>query len=124
MTRLGKTTAFVALARALRGAGKDGSPGVGERLRAVPRLVTATLTGRYHGTTRGQIGLLALAVLYTLSPVDLVPEAIIPLLGLADDALVVSWIAGRLLAETETFLQWEHMGGRARSTVVEGQVVN
>ena len=123
MSRLGKTSAFVALARALRGAGRNGTPGIGQRLRAVPRLVTATLSGRYHGTTPGQLGLRALAVLYTLSPIDLVPEAFIPLLGLADDAFVVSWIAGRLLSETEAFLQWEKVRGDD-ATVVEGQVVN
>jgi uncharacterized membrane protein YkvA (DUF1232 family) len=124
MSRVGRTTAFVALVRALRGAGKNGSAGVGERLRAVPRLVRATLAGRYRGTTRGQLGLIALAVLYTLSPIDLVPEAFIPLLGLADDALVVSWIAGRLLAETEAFLSWERAEpSRSREDVVEGHVV-
>lgn len=124
MARMRKTTAFVALARALRGAGREGSPGLRERLTALPRLVVATLSGRYHGTTRGQLGLIGLGVLYAVSPVDLVPEAFIPLLGLADDAFVVTWIAGRLLAETEAFLQWERAepAGR-RPDVVAGQVV-
>lgn len=124
MARLRKTTAFVALARALRGAGRDGSPGVGERLTALPRLVVATLSGRYRGTTRGQLGLIALGVLYAVSPVDLVPEAIIPLIGLADDAFVVTWVAGRVLAETEAFLRWEKAEPSARRPdVVPGQVV-
>ncbi len=124
MARVGRTTAFVALVRALRGAGRHGTPGIGERLRAVPRLVGATLSGRYRGTSRGQLGLLALAVLYTLSPIDLVPEAFIPFLGLADDALVVSWIAGRLLSETEAFLSWEDAEPAPRhDDVVEGHVV-
>lgn len=124
MGRLRKTTAFVALARALRGAGRDGSPGIGERLGALPRLVGATLSGRYRGTTRGQLGLIALGVLYVVSPVDVVPEAIIPLIGLADDAFVVTWLAGRVLAETEAFLSWEKAepSGR-RPDVVPGQVV-
>ena len=132
MARAGRRTALVALVRALRGSSRAGSPGVGERLRSVPRLVAATLSGRYQGTTRGQLGLLALAVLYTLSPVDLVPEAFIPLIGLADDALVVSWIAGRLLSDTEQFLDWERRerarprggtGPGRRPDVVPGQVV-
>jgi uncharacterized membrane protein YkvA (DUF1232 family) len=112
MTRAPTATAFVALARALRGASRPGEPDVGERVRSVPRMVSATLTGRYQGTSRGRLGLLALAVLYALSPVDLVPEAFVPVLGLADDALVVSWIAGRLLVETDGFLRWEK--GRPR----------
>lgn len=124
MSRVGRTTAFVALVRALRGAGKSGDSGLGERLRAVPRLVGATLGGRYPGTTRGQLGLIGLGVLYTLSPIDLVPEAFIPLLGLADDALVVTWIAGRLLAETEAFLNWERAEPDVRrDDLVQGHVV-
>jgi uncharacterized membrane protein YkvA (DUF1232 family) len=124
MGRVGRTTAFVALVRALRGAGRRGTPGLGERLRAVPRLVSATLAGRYRGTTRGQLGLIGLAVLYTLSPFDLVPEAFIPLLGLADDALVVTWIAGRVLSETEAFLSWERAEPRRDADdVVQGHVV-
>jgi uncharacterized membrane protein YkvA (DUF1232 family) len=101
-----RTAAFVALARALRGASRPGAAGLGESLRAVPRWVTATLTGRYHGTTRGQLGLLALAALYVVSPVDLLPE-MIPLIGLADDAVVVTWLAGRLVVEAGSFLEWE-----------------
>jgi uncharacterized membrane protein YkvA (DUF1232 family) len=127
MGRVGRTSAFVALVRALRGATRAGEPGLGERLRAVPRLVSATLSGRYRGTTRGQLGMVALAVLYTLSPIDLVPEAFLPLIGLADDALVITWIAGRLLGETDAFLRWERAEPRAARSpeedVVEGHVV-
>ncbi|GAB3600300.1 hypothetical protein GCM10027446_33460 [Angustibacter peucedani] len=102
-----RTAAFVALARALRGASGPGGAGLGESLRAVPRWVPATLTGRYPGTTRGQLGLLAAAVLYVVSPVDLVPEVFIPVLGLADDAFVITWLAGRLIGESGSFLAWE-----------------
>jgi len=31
-------------------------------------------------------------------------------LGLADDALVLSWLATRLVEETEAFLDWEQAG--------------
>lgn len=130
MARSGRTTAFIALARALRGSAQGGEPGLGRRLGAIPRLVRATLRGEYRGTTRRDLALIALAVLYTLSPVDFVPELFIPFLGLADDALVVTWIAGRLLAETEAFLGWESSGERtaggapAHQDVVPGRVVH
>lgn len=107
-----RTTAFVALARALRGANRPGNAGLGETLRAVPRWTAATLTGRYPGTTRGQLGLLALAALYVISPVDVLPELVLPLVGLADDALVVSWVAGRLVQEAGSFLDWERAARR------------
>ena len=31
----------------------------------------------------------------------------LPIVGLADDALVLSWLATRLVEETEAFLEWE-----------------
>lgn len=120
-----RSTAFVALARALSGSTRAGEPGISERLRAVPRLITATTNGQYRGTSRSQLGLLALAVLYILSPIDLVPEALLGLFGLGDDALAVGWIAGRLLNETELFIRWEGSQpcAPAGPDVVPGSVV-
>jgi uncharacterized membrane protein YkvA (DUF1232 family) len=87
---------------------------VGERLRALPRLVGATLGGRYHGTTPGRLGLMALAVVYVVSPLDLLPD-VLPLIGVADDAMVVAWLAGTVLQETGEFLAWER-GDTKRSS--------
>jgi uncharacterized membrane protein YkvA (DUF1232 family) len=50
---------------------------------------------------------MTMATVYVVSPIDLVPEAFLLVLGLADDALMVTWLAGALLAETERFLAWE-----------------
>jgi uncharacterized membrane protein YkvA (DUF1232 family) len=80
---------------------------MGERLTSLPRLVRATFTGEYPGATRGRLLMIAAAVAYVLSPVDLVPEAFLAVFGLADDAMVVSWIAAALINETEGFLAWE-----------------
>ena len=44
---------------------------------------------------------------YLVSPLDLIPEAVLPVIGLADDALVLSWLATQLVEETEAFLAWE-----------------
>ena len=57
--------------------------------------------------------------MYVVSPVDLVPELLLPFLGLADDALVISWIAASVINETETFLDWE----RDRQRTVRGDVI-
>lgn len=113
---------FAALAsvwRALRASHRPGTPGVGERLRSLPRLTAATIRGRYRGLTRGRLALMALAVAYIVSPIDLVPELFLPLIGLIDDAVVVAWLAGAVLLETERFLLWE----RGDVDVVRGQVV-
>jgi uncharacterized membrane protein YkvA (DUF1232 family) len=99
--------AFRTLATAIRTAMRPGSPALGERLASLPRLVRATFRGEYAGTTRGRLLLMLGAVAYVVSPVDVLPEAFLPLIGLADDAMVVSWIAASLINETESFLRWE-----------------
>ena len=86
---------------------------------SVPRLVRATVRGEYAGTTRGRLLALVAALLYVVSPIDLVPEMFLPVLGLGDDALVIGWIAARVINETESFLTWE----RNRDRTVRGHVI-
>jgi len=103
-SRLGTLRTFYT---ALRIAARPGGPSLWDRVAALPRLVRATLRGEYTGTTLGRLALLAAAVGYVVSPVDLVPELVVPLLGLLDDAFVVSWLAAQVLTQTEDFLSWE-----------------
>ena len=114
--------AMTALWRAISGRRRPGGPSVLQQLAALPRLVAATLGGRYPGMTRGRLGLMALALLYVVSPMDVVPEAALLLVGVADDAMVLAWLAGALLSETDAFLTWEKDSGR-RPDVVPGEVV-
>jgi uncharacterized membrane protein YkvA (DUF1232 family) len=120
--RMGRTAAMRALWQVSRGARQPGVPGLGERLRALPRMVGLGLTGRYPGVTRGRLGMFVLAAVYLVSPVDLVPELFVPVLGLGDDALLLTWLAGAVLADTGDFLAWEADAGR-RGQVVTGQVL-
>lgn len=107
------------LVQALIGARRPGAPGVGERLAALPRMLSQGLRGSYPHLDRSRMLLVALGLLYVVSPVDLVPEMFIPLLGLGDDAVLVAWLAGTVLSETEAFLAWE----RDAAKVVEGEVI-
>ncbi|MFV2011979.1 MULTISPECIES: YkvA family protein [unclassified Micromonospora] len=113
---LKRAAAFAALGRALT-AGARGGPSLGRRLAALPRMIRATMRGDYDGGLR--LALMTAAVAYVASPFDLVPEAMLLMLGIVDDALVVTWLAGSVLAETERFLDWE----ARRESVVPGQVV-
>ncbi|HZY00362.1 MAG TPA: YkvA family protein [Dermatophilaceae bacterium] len=111
--------ALRSLATAFRTATRPGTPGVGTRLTSLPRLVWATFRGEYSGTSRGRLFAILGALLYVISPVDLVPELFLPFIGLGDDALVISWIAVSLINETESFLHWE----RDRDLTVHGDVI-
>lgn len=113
---LKRAAAFAALARALT-SGVRGGPSLGRRLAALPRMIMATLRGEYDGGLR--LVLMTAAIAYIASPIDLIPEAFLTVLGLADDALMISWLAGSVLAETERFLEWE----ARRAAVVPGHIV-
>ncbi len=102
-----RLSAFATLWEALRGQRRPGSPGMGESLAALPRLTTMTLRGDYPGLDRNRLMLMGLALAYVVSPIDLMPEAVLLLAGFGDDALVLSWLAGTVLAESERFLAWE-----------------
>ena len=107
MSRNARLASVVAVARAVRMAVRPGGPSMGERAGAVPRMVRATFSGEYVGVSKGRLLLMLGAAGYLISPLDLIPEAFMPIVGLADDALVLSWLATRLVEETEAFLEWE-----------------
>lgn len=113
---LKRTAAFTALARALT-SGARGGPSLGTRLAALPRMIKATSRGEYDGGLR--IAMMAAATVYVVSPIDFIPEAFLAIFGLADDAIMVAWLAGSVLSETGRFLEWE---ARQRA-VVPGHVV-
>lgn len=110
-----RTAAFTALARALS-SGARGGPSLAKRLAALPRMLKATARGEYDGGLR--VALMAAATLYVVSPIDAVPEAFLFVIGLADDAVMITWLAGSVLSETERFLTWE----KQRASVLPGVV--
>lgn len=114
---LRRTAAFTALFRALT-SGARGGPSLGRRLAALPRMIRASTRGDYDGGLR--VALMAAATVYVVSPIDVVPEAALLLLGLADDAVMMTWLAGSILSETERFLEWESQ----QAAVLPGQVAN
>lgn len=110
---LKRTAAFTALGRALM-SGARGGPSIGKRLAALPRMVKATAAGEYDGAKR--LLVMAAATAYVVSPIDVIPEGFFLIFGLIDDAAMITWMAGSILAETERFLEWEKE--RARIVVV------
>lgn len=48
-----------------------------------------------------------LGVLYIISPIDLLPEVAIPVLGVMDDLAVLSMTIPKLIKEVDKFLLWE-----------------
>ncbi len=112
--RPARVAAFRALWRAVSQSRRPGAPDLADRARVLPRMVSGAASGRYPELSRGRLGLFLLAAVYLLSPIDLVPEAVLGLLGLVDDAVVALWLGGAFLDETERFLAWEKDRSAAR----------
>lgn len=110
--------ALGAVGAAVRSASRPGSPGLATRLSAVPRMVRAIRRGEYLGAGLSQVLLMLAAAGYVVSPVDLVPEAALLLGGMADDALVIGWLAVSIVRLTDDFLEWE-----ANRHALKGQVI-
>jgi Protein of unknown function (DUF1232) len=114
-----RLSAFRTLWRAISRGGRPGEPDTGERLRAVPDMVTDTISGRYSEMGRGRLALFAIALLYLVSPVDVIPEMFLTVFGLGDDAVVAMWLGGSLLVEADRYLGWRRM----QPGVVDGELV-
>lgn len=110
------------LAHALHSASATpGTPGLWERLLAVPRLIRAVRSGAYTGLSSTRVLMLLAGVGYVVSPVDVVPEGLLLVLGLTDDVLVIGWVAAALVREAQDFLVWErhHSAMTVPSRVVD-----
>lgn len=82
-------------------AGAAGSPL--DRVRAVPAMLGSTARGRNPQLPRYQLLLWLIALVYLVSPIDLIPE-FLPLLGIGDDIGVASWLLTSLYAESGNYI--------------------
>lgn len=92
-------------------------PTVARRLGAVPRMIRAVGAKEYPGSSPARLALMAAATAYLASPVDLIPRRLAPVAGLADDAVVLAWLASAIVQDTDAFLAWE----ATRKRTVQGR---
>jgi uncharacterized membrane protein YkvA (DUF1232 family) len=122
---MSKTRRTAAFATAASAAATEGPSSLITRLTALPRLVRDVMTGRFTDVSRGRLALMGLAILYIVSPIDLLPEAILTLPGMIDDVAVAGWLVASVLGATTAYLTWEgresDLGTDPR--VVPGEVV-
>ncbi|MET8046115.1 YkvA family protein [Streptosporangium sp. NPDC005286] len=95
-----------------RNVSKPGSPGLGARLRALPRMIGAVMRGQYPGMSKGKLTMMGLGVLYIISPIDVIPDFLV-LIGVADDFGVFLWLMSSLLGEGGRYVDWERDRVRA-----------
>lgn len=87
-----RTAALPVLWQTLRAGTRPGTPGVGTRIAQLPAMVADSVRGRYTGSGRSRLAWAALGLAYVVSPVDALPEALLPVVGLLDDGVVAAWV--------------------------------
>jgi len=75
-------------------------------LQAALRLTRAWGRHEYRDVSRGTIVLVLGGLLYFISPIDAIIDAI-PVLGYLDDAAVLGWVLAQVRAELDRFRDWE-----------------
>ena len=75
-------------------------------LLAMLRLVRDYQTGDYLDTPKPKLLIVIAAIIYFVSPFDVIPDYL-PVLGHIDDAFVVSLALKSVRAELDTFMAWE-----------------
>ena len=79
---------------------------LGDQVKQLGRLVRAYANGSYREISPASIGLVVAGILYFVTPLDLVPDAI-PGAGLLDDVTVLAFVIARLEGELARFTAWE-----------------
>ncbi|MCU0302212.1 MAG: DUF1232 domain-containing protein [Candidatus Nanopelagicales bacterium] len=121
-----------AIATAAAAAMKEGPTEVGSRVASIPGLVRDTLSGTYPGLTKQRLAMMVAALLYLVSPIDLVPEALLLIPGLLDDIAVAGWLVAATMGATTAYRDWR-MGldgvpqaeprDARRHEVIQGEVI-
>lgn len=71
------------------------------------RLIRAYANGSYRQVSTQSMLLIIAAVIYFVSPIDLIPDFILGL-GLIDDATLLAWTIRACASDVAAFLAWEH----------------
>jgi uncharacterized membrane protein YkvA (DUF1232 family) len=85
-----------------------------ESLKALFRMLQAYVRREYTRVPWGSIVLATVAVLYFVSPFDLVPDWL-PLAGFIDDAAVIAFVLRQIKADLDAFTVWETEQGSSRT---------
>lgn len=85
-------------------------PEFGSKVSSLFRMSKMALNGEYAGVPKAKVILGSLAIVYLLSPIDIIPDAL-PFLGFVDEAALLLWLVRNAADEVERFEQWEKAQG-------------
>jgi uncharacterized membrane protein YkvA (DUF1232 family) len=84
----------------------------GSKFQSAFRMAKLTISGEYTGIPKGQLFAGLAALVYVISPIDLIPDAL-PFLGFVDDAALLLWLVRNASEQIDRFEQWEQAQGTA-----------
>lgn len=94
----------------IKATGKQGKlRDVWASLLAFFRLVRAYVNGSYRQVAPRSLLMIVAALVYFVSPIDLIPDFLLGL-GLIDDAAVLAWTIKACASDLAAFLAWEKSG--------------
>src|SRR5688572_9478213 len=77
-----------------------------EDIQILVRLLQAWKSGSYKGVSLQTIVSILAAILYFISPLDVIPD-FIPGVGYIDDAAVIAWLISNISNDLDEFRSWE-----------------
>ena len=89
-------------------------PVVGKQLSNIPMLVSLVrsyIRKDYRDVPQGSIIAIVSALIYFLSPIDLLPDSI-PVLGYVDDAAVFAFVWKMVADDIEEYRKWQEANGK------------
>lgn len=79
-------------------------------IKAMIRMISAYADGSYRKAPTLSMVMIVAAVIYFISPIDLMPD-FIPVIGYIDDALVVTITVSAVKEDLDKFIAWERTKG-------------
>ena len=77
-----------------------------EKFSILGRMSKAYILGHYREVPWRSMLVVVAAIVYFVSPIDLIPD-FIPITGLSDDFAVLLWVYSNVSVEIDKFLRWE-----------------
>ncbi|MFG6138734.1 MULTISPECIES: YkvA family protein [Halomonas] len=79
-------------------------------LRWFPPMLADVVRGRYRPVPWSALLWMLVALIYLVSPLDLIPDVLL-VVGLADDAMIVGWLLTRVDRALEDYRAWREKDG-------------
>jgi len=86
---------------------KEGLAKVKDKIVLMYDYVKDIITGKYTDYSMSNLAIIVAALIYVVSPLDLVPDMIIAL-GLLDDVAIVTWAIGVVDTELTNYSEWKN----------------